>query len=54
MKASPWKIEGAAHEGLAIINFLVPLAPVPLAFVHEDGVRVGMPEHGGPATEQPG
>jgi len=37
MKASPWEKEDAAHEGIPIINFHVPLA-----FVREHGRLVGM------------
>ena len=37
MKASPWEKEDAAHEGIPIINYHVPVA-----FVHEDGKLVAM------------
>jgi formate dehydrogenase (NADP+) beta subunit len=37
MKASPWEKEDAAHEGIPILNFLVPKA-----FVHENGKLTGM------------
>jgi NADPH-dependent glutamate synthase beta subunit-like oxidoreductase len=37
MKASPWEKEDAIHEGIPIMNFLVPLA-----FVHEGGALRGM------------
>jgi len=37
MKASPWEKEDAMHEGIPILNFLVPLA-----FLHEDGRLTGM------------
>src|SRR5213078_55645 len=37
MKASPWEKEDAMHEGIPILNFLVPLE-----FVHEGGRLVGM------------
>ncbi|HEX4326701.1 MAG TPA: FAD-dependent oxidoreductase [Burkholderiales bacterium] len=37
MKASPWEKEDAAHEGIPIINFLVPKE-----FKHENGKLVGM------------
>ncbi len=37
MKASPWEKEDAAHEGIPILNFLVPKA-----YVHEDGRLTGM------------
>ena len=32
MKASPWEKEDAQHEGIPILNFLVPKA-----FIHENG-----------------
>ena len=37
MKASPWEKEDAAHEGIPILNFLVPKA-----FLHQDGKLTGM------------
>ena len=37
MKASPWEKEDAMHEGIPILNFLVPKA-----FVHENGKLTGM------------
>jgi len=37
MKASPWEKEDAMHEGIPILNFLVPKA-----FVHEQGRLTGM------------
>jgi formate dehydrogenase (NADP+) beta subunit len=37
MKASPWEKEDAAHEGIPIMNFLVPKE-----FLHEHGRLVGM------------
>ncbi|MCC6440474.1 MAG: FAD-dependent oxidoreductase [Rhodanobacteraceae bacterium] len=37
MKASPWEKEDAAHEGIPILNYLVPKA-----YVHENGTLVGM------------
>ena len=37
MKASPWEKEDAIHEGIPILNFLVPKA-----FEHRDGQLVGM------------
>ena len=37
MKASPWEKEDAIHEGIPIMNYLVPKA-----FVHESGVLKGM------------
>jgi NADPH-dependent glutamate synthase beta subunit-like oxidoreductase/formate hydrogenlyase subunit 6/NADH:ubiquinone oxidoreductase subunit I len=37
MKASPWEKEDAAHEGIPILNFLVPKA-----FVTQDGRLTGM------------
>ena len=37
MKASPWEKEDAAHEGIPILNFLVPKS-----YVHEDGHLTGM------------
>ncbi len=37
MKASAWEKEDAAHEGIPILNFLVPKA-----FVHEGGRLVGV------------
>jgi len=37
MKASPWEKEDAAHEGIPILNFLVPKA-----FLHEKGKLTGM------------
>jgi formate dehydrogenase beta subunit len=37
MKASPWEKEDAMHEGIPILNFLVPKA-----FLHEAGVLTGM------------
>ena len=37
MKASPWEKEDAVHEGIPILNFLVPKA-----FVHEGGRLTGM------------
>ncbi len=47
MKASPWEKEDAQHEGIPILNYLVPKA-----FLHEDGKLTGMqfqkvrPEYG--------
>ena len=37
MKASPWEKEDAMHEGIPILNYLVPKA-----FVHENGKLTGM------------
>ena len=37
MKASPWEKEDAAHEGIPILNFLVPKA-----FEHDEGRLVAM------------
>jgi ferredoxin len=37
MKASPWEKEDAVHEGIPILNFLVPRA-----FTHEQGRLTGM------------
>ncbi len=37
MKASPWEKEDAQHEGIPILNFLVPKA-----FVHDNGRLTGM------------
>ena len=37
MKASPWEKEDAQHEGIPILNFLVPKS-----FVHESGKLTGM------------
>jgi len=37
MKASPWEKEDAIHEGIPILNFLVPKA-----FLHENGKLIGM------------
>jgi NADPH-dependent glutamate synthase beta subunit-like oxidoreductase len=37
MKASPWEKEDAMHEGIPIINFLVPKA-----FTHENGKLTGV------------
>ncbi len=37
MKASPWETEDAMHEGIPILNFLVPKA-----FTHEDGRLTGV------------
>jgi formate dehydrogenase (NADP+) beta subunit len=37
MKASPWEKEDAMHEGIPILNFLVPTA-----FLHDDGRLTGM------------
>jgi NADPH-dependent glutamate synthase beta subunit-like oxidoreductase len=37
MKASPWEKEDAQHEGIPILNFLVPKA-----FLHENGKLTGM------------
>lgn len=37
MKASPWEKEDAQHEGIPILNFMVPKE-----FVHEDGRLTGM------------
>ncbi len=37
MKASPWEKEDAMHEGVQILNFLVPKA-----YVHENGQLTGM------------
>lgn len=37
MKASPWEKEDAMHEGIPILNYLVPTA-----FVHENGKLTGM------------
>jgi NADPH-dependent glutamate synthase beta subunit-like oxidoreductase len=37
MKASPWEKEDAMHEGIPILNFLVPKA-----FLHENGRLTGM------------
>ncbi len=37
MKASPWEKEDAMHEGIPILNFLVPRA-----FVHSEGRLTGM------------
>ena len=37
MKASPWEKEDAMHEGIPILNFLVPKS-----FTHENGKLTGM------------
>ncbi len=37
MKASPWEKEDATHEGIPILNFLVPIE-----FTHEDGQLTGV------------
>jgi NADPH-dependent glutamate synthase beta subunit-like oxidoreductase len=37
MKASPWEKEDAAHEGIPILNFMVPKA-----FAHKDGKLTGV------------
>jgi len=37
MKASPWEKEDAMHEGIPILNYLVPKS-----FVHENGKLTGM------------
>jgi formate dehydrogenase beta subunit len=37
MKASPWEKEDAAHEGIPILNYLVPKS-----FVHDNGRLTGM------------
>jgi formate dehydrogenase (NADP+) beta subunit len=37
MKASPWEKEDAMHEGIPILNFLVPKA-----FIHDNGRLTGM------------
>jgi ferredoxin len=37
MKASPWEKEDAQHEGIPILNFLVPKE-----FIHNDGVLTGV------------
>jgi NADPH-dependent glutamate synthase beta subunit-like oxidoreductase len=37
MKASPWEKEDAMHEGIPILNFLVPVE-----FTHEDGRLTGV------------
>ncbi len=37
MKASPWEKDDAAHEGIPILNYLVPKA-----FLHTDGKLTGM------------
>ncbi|MDP9102617.1 MAG: FAD-dependent oxidoreductase [Pseudomonadota bacterium] len=37
MKASPWEKEDAMHEGIPILNFLVPKS-----FLHEGGMLTGM------------
>ncbi|MCC7079722.1 MAG: FAD-dependent oxidoreductase [Burkholderiales bacterium] len=37
MKASPWEKEDATHEGIPILNFLVPKT-----FVHDNGKLTGM------------
>ena len=37
MKASPWEKEDAAHEGIPIVNFLVPKS-----FLHRNGRLTGM------------
>jgi ferredoxin len=37
MKASPWEKEDAAHEGIPILNYLVPKA-----FIHGNGKLTGM------------
>jgi len=37
MKASPWEKEDAVHEGIPILNFLVPKA-----FLHDNGKLTGM------------
>ena len=37
MKASPWEKEDAAHEGIPILNYLVPKA-----FIHDKGKLTGM------------
>ena len=40
MKASPWEKEDAIHEGIPILNFMVPKA-----FEHRDGRLVGQENH---------
>jgi ferredoxin len=37
MKASPWEKEDATHEGIPILNFMVPKA-----FIHDNGKLTGM------------
>ena len=37
MKASPWEKEDAIHEGIPILNYLVPKA-----FLHDNGRLTGM------------
>src|SRR3989442_12057875 len=37
MKASPWEKEDATHEGIPILNFLVPVE-----FTHENGTLTGV------------
>jgi NADPH-dependent glutamate synthase beta subunit-like oxidoreductase/ferredoxin len=37
MKASPWEKEDASHEGIPILNFLVPTD-----FTHDDGILTGV------------
>ncbi len=37
MKASPWEKEDAMHEGIPILNYLVPKA-----FLHDNGRLIGM------------
>ena len=37
MKASPWEKEDAMHEGIPILNFLVPKE-----FIHDNGKLTGM------------
>ena len=37
MKASPWEKEDASHEGIPILNFLVPVE-----FTHDDGQLTGV------------
>jgi NADPH-dependent glutamate synthase beta subunit-like oxidoreductase len=38
MKASPWEKEDAQHEGIPILNYLVPKA-----FTHVEGRLTGVP-----------
>jgi NADPH-dependent glutamate synthase beta subunit-like oxidoreductase/ferredoxin len=50
MKASPWEKEDAQHEGIPILNYLVPKA-----FLHENGVLTGMRfEHVKPVRDKEG
>ncbi len=50
MKASPWEKEDAQHEGIPIMNYLVPKA-----FLHENGVLTGMRfEHVKPVRDKEG